>query len=166
MSVAASDDFCYHILGIGIAAIAGAFTTDLSKVPDTAVLGQPSHELRLRQASFLSLSVLDLSNNNFGDGGMLALCRGLTHFLNGILDRNSGNRDGSFLGSRTFSSAVNLKVLKFDHNKCGDKAAACLAQFLESFYKPGFMPLEELSVSYNPIGVQGMKSTILVVDGF
>ena len=130
-------------------------------------MGHPSEGPRSRQVSLLTLSVLDLSKNNFGDGGLLALCRGLTHFLKGMLAR-SGTADSgssaSSLGGGGFSSAataplVCLRVLKLSHNKCGDKAATCLAQFLETFYRPGYIPLEELSIGQNPIGVAGEERT-------
>ena len=120
-------------------------------------MGHPSEGPRSRQVSLLTLSVLDLSKNNFGDGGLLALCRGLTHFLKGMLAR-SGTADSgssaSSLGGGGFSSAataplVCLRVLKLSHNKCGDKAATC----------PGYIPLEELSIGQNPIGVAGEERT-------
>ena len=48
-----------------------------------------------------------------------------------------------------------LRVLRLSNNRCGEKAASCLAQFLESFYRPGYIPLEELSLNKNPLGEGG-----------
>jgi hypothetical protein len=142
--------------GAGIAAIAGAFTTDLSRLP-------PPEGPR-QGVSLLTLAALDLSGNHFGDGGLLALCRGLTHFLGGMLARRGADTAGGVGGAEAetetetgaaVSPLVCLRVLKLSHNKCGDKAAACLAQLLESFYLPGLLPLEELSLGHNPLGVAG-----------
>lgn len=141
-------------LCIGIAAIAGAFTADLSRMSSTSMMGHPSDGPR-RQVSLLSLTVLDLSKNNFGDGGLLALCRGLTHFLKAMLARRGADYSALAEQSGFASPLVCLRVLKLSHNKCGEKAAVCLAQFLESFYQPGYIPLEELSLGHNPIGHSG-----------
>lgn len=109
----------------GIAAIAGAFTADLSTLSSA------------KSISLLTLSVLDLSNNNFGDAGLLALCRGLMHF------------------SKTVSTSANtvsaLKTLRLDNNHIGSKSIQRLAQTLQSCCLSGFLQLEELSLSNNPI---------------
>jgi hypothetical protein len=118
----------------------------------TGGLHHPSEGPRI-QVSLLSLAVLDLSGNNFGDGGLLALCRGLTHFLRAMVARSEVDSSPS-KGSGAHP-LVCLRVLRLSHNKCGEKAAACLAQFLESFYKTGYVPLQELSFGQNPIGQAG-----------
>ncbi|CAE7801307.1 Nlrp12, partial [Symbiodinium microadriaticum] len=117
----------------GVAAISGAFTADLSDLSNSVSI------------SLLSLTVLDLSGNHVGDAGLLALCRGLTHFGR---------------SSRSCGRASSLQVLRLANNKIGDKAAVCLAQFLESYYCTGHFPLEELSLSGNPIGRTGMVAVL------
>jgi hypothetical protein len=62
-------DVSENMLGdIGIASIAGAFTMDLSEIP-------PSSSSSVL-VSLVTLVILDLSSNDFGDMGLLALCRG------------------------------------------------------------------------------------------
>jgi Leucine-rich repeat (LRR) protein len=122
----------------GVAAISGAFTADLSDISDSTSI------------SLLSLTVLDLSDNFIGDAGLLALCRGLTHF--GRSTRSARRPSG-------------LQVLRLSNNRIGDKAAVCLAQFLESFYCTGHFALEELSLSGNPIGRTGMVAILDSIQG-
>jgi len=147
----------------GIAAIAGAFTADLSHMSATSTMGHPSEGPR-RQISLLTLAVLDLSRNNFGDGGLLALCRGLTHFMKAMLARRGAEYDTLASQSGAFPPLVCLRVLKLSHNKCGEKAATCLAQFLENFYRPGYIPLEELSLGQNPLGHSGVLAILRAVQ--
>lgn len=122
----------------GVAAISGAFTADLSDLSDSTTI------------SLLSLTVLDLSDNFIGDAGLLALCRGLTHFAK---------------STRSARRPSSLQVLRLANNRIGDKAAVCLAQFLESFYCTGHFALEELSLSGNPIGRTGMVAILDSIQG-
>ena len=93
---------------IGIAAIAGAFASDLSFLPAPSSSGTAT-------LSILSLRSLDLSGNDLGDMAVLALCRGFTQ-----LARNAS------AGGR----CSQLKSLSLHGNKLGDKSCHCLAQLI------------------------------------
>eukprot|EP01038_Epipyxis_sp_PR26KG_P003992 gene3992-5716_t len=71
--------------------------------------------LNKKYTSLWSLCYLNLSNNNIGDVGVLALCRGLTHFL---MDISPINRQPS------------LKVLHLHGNRITDRGAYCISQLL------------------------------------
>ena len=124
-----------NIGDVGVAAIAGAFTADLRDITYGSTL------------SLLTLEVLDLSGNHFGDSAILALCRGLLHFSK---------------HTTSIKRIASLRVLKFNRNNLGDKAAMCLAQLLQSSSSSGSLRLAELHANDNPIGFRGMISLLSI----
>jgi Ran GTPase-activating protein (RanGAP) involved in mRNA processing and transport len=153
----------------GLAAISGAFTADLSNLNSSFSSSSTSnrqthshhnsnhsHNMSLSTPSSLSptislltLTILDLSYNSIGDSGLLSLCRGLSHFAK------------SFRGIGRTSA---LQILRLSHNKIGDKAAVCFAQFLESYYCTGYFALEEINFSCNPIGPTGLIAILAAIQ--
>jgi hypothetical protein len=136
---------------VGVASIAGAFTTDISETLSTD------------KVSFLSLCILDISDNNFGDMGVLTLCRGLSQFA----------RHTSALGRLS-----SLKALRMNKNNIGDKGAMCLAQLVGSMqteralrfashrgHQSASLQLQELGLSANPIGGRGLRALLNVAAG-
>lgn len=121
----------------GLAAISGAFTADLTALQHGTTI------------SLLTLTILDLSYNSIGDSGLLSLCRGLTHFAKSF---------------RSVGRQSSLQVIRLAHNKIGDKAAVCFAQFLESYYCTGYFALEEINLSNNPIGPTGLIALLSSVQ--
>jgi Leucine-rich repeat (LRR) protein len=145
-----------NLSDVGVASISGAFTTDLSELEQRS------------SVSMLSLMELNLSCNSFGDMGILALCRGLTHFT----------RHATLAGRR-----CGLRSLKLENNNVGDKGALCLAQLLVSCSKIhlstnatprspsrgydsdfGILKLEQLILNRNPIGPQGMIALLGIMS--
>ena len=135
---------------VGIASIAGTFTTDLSDLDGNSIV------------SMLSLTELDISGNCCGDMGVLALCRGLTQF----------SRHCAALGR--FPS---LKIIDLSRNNIGDKGSLCLAQLLASCTilpdtgtaratprqrdgntSAGVLRLERMVLDDNPIGARGLAA--------
>jgi Leucine-rich repeat (LRR) protein len=144
-----------HLSDAGLAAISGAFTADLTDLlPGGGGRGQ-----QVTTISLLTLTILDLSYNSIGDSGLLSLCRGLTHFAKSC--RNLSHRTS---GSGGASCGSALQILRLSHNKIGDKAAVCFAQFLESFYCSGAFALEEINLSNNPIGPTGLVALLAAIQ--
>jgi hypothetical protein len=154
----------------GLAAISGAFTADLSNLNSSSFSNRPSinHQTQTQTQthaqthsltnypspttstiSLLTLTILDLSYNSIGDSGLLSLCRGLSHFAKSF---------------RSIGRVSSLQVLRFSHNKIGDKAAVCFAQFLESYYCTGYFALEEINFSCNPIGPTGLIAILAAIQ--
>jgi len=132
-------DISDNTLGdIGVASIAGSFTMDLSDIP-------PSSSSSVL-VSLATLLVLDLSANDCGDMGLLALCRGLSQFA-----RHAHSLD----------IVPALKVLRLSRNKIGDKGAHCLAQLMRKV--SSMISLEELAIEENPIGPTGLVSLLQAV---
>jgi hypothetical protein len=140
----------------GLAAISGAFTADLTDL------------LPGKNISLLTLTIIDLSYNSIGDSGLLSLCRGLSHFAKSCRNyRNNRHSHSNSNGATSVTSGGNgsaLQILRLNHNKIGDKAAVCFAQFLESFYCTGAFALEEINLSNNPIGPTGLVAILAAIQ--
>ena len=106
----------------GLSAIGGSFNSKLESIPSN------------RPVSLCSLTVLDLTDNKFGDHGLMTLCRGFS----------------AFFKSCTVSGRVShLQSLRLGHNNFGDDGLSCLSSLLERYYMSGLLPLEHLDVSHS-----------------
>ena len=155
---------------VGVSSIAGGFSSELNnmklRIPSSS--SSISSSLML---SKLSLHELDLSGNDIGDVGVIALCDGLKAFVK---------------NAQKVGETVSLKILRLNRNRVTDKGASSLAHLINlgnlpqiiiedkrmdgihSIMKAALrsedchlpLLLEELGLSDNCIGSQGVNTIL------
>ena len=100
------------------------------------------------------LQTLDLSGNNIGSNGAVALAKGLKHCTNLkklYLHCNSIGSDGALPLAEGLKCCTNLHALNLSYNSIGSDGAVALAEGLKCCTN-----LQTLCLSYNTIGSDGV----------
>ena len=100
---------------VGVSSIAGGFSSELNDMKLRIPSSSSSSISPSLMLSKLSLYELDLSGNDIGDVGVVALCSGLKSFV------KNAHKVGRLLS---------LKILRLNRNRITDKGASSLAQLI------------------------------------